>query len=66
MDDDGLSAALERIPSEQLADVREQLTILGATSKREGRRETASFYAAVFRFLQREEQRRLRESSANN
>jgi hypothetical protein len=37
-----------------------QVTQLGSSSKREGKRETASFWAAVLRRVQRERLRRLR------
>lgn len=57
---DDLAAALQRLPDDQLNDVHEQLVRLGATSKREGRPETGTFYATVLRSVQRETLRRRR------
>jgi hypothetical protein len=65
---DDLALYLAALDEGEFETVRLQVTQLGSSSKREGKRETASFWAAVLRCVQRERLRRLRlgaESGSN-
>jgi hypothetical protein len=63
--DDDLATPLRSMPDEQIAELYEQLVMIGGAAKREGRREVATFWATVVRSVQREQVRRLRTEAAD-